>query len=366
MFEFSPEKATKTLEELRASLETDKREVVRNQIGALQSAIDSHDQNQMIGALNTLEQRLREHIAIDEHRQKLEAAKLAVGHITDNLATRGEQAVRTIVKDNIVDPVAGLIPGGKEAVDATITTVADQYAKLPTYLKLPALGAVIGASSYLLSYPTKWLGWVVGLVSKDGKQSLESLAKVMQSSGKLAVMGGIGLGVASGIGQLQRNTGFADPLLEGMKSTGNAIGGAATSAGTAISSTVTGAPPPTPDPNAPAVVPRQNFDELTKGVDFEGYTVKLQTGFGGFFPTLTIDDIKWKINTRFPVRDAFLDENGLTVNVGIATGTLPKEILRANVQRMKDPTQTKFAIVEADGKTPMKFKGQEVELIKQS
>jgi hypothetical protein len=173
-------------------------------------------------ALLSLEARLESLDAIERHRTKLQEAKYAIGYVTDDIDTAVSGALDT-AKTTVVDPLLNTIkthvPGAQAAMDGmkpTVDGMKDAYAKLPTAIRLPILGAIVAGGAWLGSYPIKWLGKLVGFVSKNGKKSLETLADTMKKTGKVAFVGGGFLSLASFFGSLHRKGTF-DPALEMLK-----------------------------------------------------------------------------------------------------------------------------------------------------
>lgn len=213
----------KPLEALRASIEADTDTKVQETAAPLQEAIDRNDRSVVMTALRTLESRLESLAAVERHREKLREAKYAVGFAMDDVDTALTGAA-DITKRTVVDPVVELarntIPGAPAAMDAmqpTVDSVRDAYAKLPTAMRLPILGAVMAGGSWLASFPVKWMGKLVGLVSSRGQSAMETFAERMKSAGKIALVGGGILGAASTVTNLHREGAF-DGAIERLKS----------------------------------------------------------------------------------------------------------------------------------------------------
>lgn len=208
------------LGELKKSIEDDPK--VKGEAPLLQVAIDKNNRTEVMTALRSLEARLESLAAIDRHRTKLQEAKYAIGYVTDDIDTAVSGALDT-TKKTVIDPLLSTItthvPGAQKAIDGmkpTVDGMKDAYAKLPTALRLPVLGAIVAGGAWLGSYPLQWLGKLVGFVSKNGGQSLEALAGTMKKTGKKGFIGGGFLGLASFFGSLHRKGTF-DPALDMLK-----------------------------------------------------------------------------------------------------------------------------------------------------
>lgn len=213
-----------TLDELRASIAADGDPQVIDGVAPLQEAIDQNDRTAVMMALRSLEARLETLKAVERHREKLRRAKLAVGYVTDDIDTAvsgtADLAKRTVV-DPLVDVARSRIPGAAAAIDSvkpTTDAMRDAYAKLPTAMRLPILGAVVAGGSWLASFPVKWIGRLVGLVNKEAQDAMESFAEHMRDAGKVALIAGGVLGAARLLGDAHRQGAF-DSTLDRLRST---------------------------------------------------------------------------------------------------------------------------------------------------
>ncbi len=213
----------KPLEALKASIQADTDTQVQETAVPLQEAIDKNDRGTVMTALRTLESRLESLAAVERHREKLRDAKYAVGYVTDDIDTAVTGTV-DLAKRTVVDPMADLarsnIPGAAAAMDSmkpAMDSMKETYAKLPTAMRLPILGAVVAGGSWLASFPVKWFGKLVGLVSSKGQAAVETFADRMKTAGKVALVGGGILGAASTIETLHRDGTF-DGALDRLKS----------------------------------------------------------------------------------------------------------------------------------------------------
>lgn len=292
----------KPLDELKASIEADSDAAVSAEAAPLQNAIDRNDRSEVLTALRTLEARLESRAAIDRHREKLREAKYAVGYAMDDVDTFAEGALDSAgsMMKPVVDAVKTNVPGAEAtlaSVKPSVDSMKEAFAKLPTSLRLPILGTVIAAGSYVVSYPVKWIGKLIGFVSEKGEKALEGVAEKMKQAGKIAMVGGGVLGLASFFGR-KYNEGAFDPALESV-----------------------GVSPRTDTPEtAPVAGPTYSFEQLSAGVTIDGKNVKILAAG----PTVEVQGRNWKVNMPGLVSfgSASMENGDLTVS-GTVGGIIP-------------------------------------------
>ncbi len=211
-----------SLEMLKNSIANDP--TAKAEAAALGNVMTKGTRTEAVTALRVLETTLTKMQVIDKHRAALTAAQTSVANYGD-MADAGLNKAAGIVQQNVIDPTMNTVvkpvlnaageaikknvPGGTIAVDALTSavnaiaphteTVKKMYDTMPTWARLPVLGAAVGGTSYLASFPVKLVGWLVSFVSKKGGDAMKSLATTMQTTGKFAFLAGIGLGAASRI-----------------------------------------------------------------------------------------------------------------------------------------------------------------------
>lgn len=345
--EIAPEQKA-TLDELRDSIRTDTDAKVQAEAVPLQNAIDRNDRAEVMTALRTLEVRLESLAAVDRHREKLKQAKSAIGYVTDSIDTAvgtGIDAVKGVTVDPVVRAITSGVPGAADAMKAaqpSIDAAKEAYAKLPTALRLPILGAVIAGGSWLASFPVKWLGKLVGYVSENGEKAIETLADSMKTAGKIAFVGGFGLGAASFVGGKYREGAF-DPTIEAIKGKPGAPAPApATKPPAAPGSTLE------KDPSAPTYTNEQLF----AGVNIEGTNVKVVDG-----NTIEVAGEQWTFGNSFAgnmLKNASVGDGGiLTVNASVLyfpkTDSFTWKTVKTMVRTLATATTDTVPVIGNDG-----------------
>jgi len=365
--ELLPEQ-TLPLDALKASIQSDASPDVQAEVEPLQEAIDQNDRKEVMTALRTLESRLESMSAVEQHREKLREAKYAVGSMLDDVDSIASHAVDTAKSytiDPLVDAAKTYVPGASDAIDAmkpSVDSMKEAYAKLPTALRLPVLGAAVAGTAWIASYPVKWLGKLVGYVSPKGQKVLEDAAKGMKTAGKIAFGGGI---LASIVGMLgtKYQEGAFDATLDKMKSTYDSAKDAVMPAATpdaAASPPV--APPAAPAPDvapiappvapsvAPTAAPSYTFNDLKSEVNIDGKKVQLLADV----PAIVINKKQWKI--KLPrgatLTNAHIDNGALTVEGKLFFTkkiTLSEDNLKKTLNELANTTESKVAMKDEKG-----------------
>lgn len=384
--ELLPEQ-TQPLDALKASIQSDASPDVQAELNPLQEAIEKNDRGEVMTALRTLESRLESLSAVEQHREKLREAKYAVGNMLDDFNSIADHAVDTAKSyiNPIIDASKPYVPGASGAIDTmkpSVDSMKEAYAKLPTALRLPVLGAAVAGTAWLASYPVKWFGKLVGYVSPKGQKAFEDAAKGMKKAGVIVFGGGVLASIVGMLGNKYQEGAF-DSTLDAMKSTYDSakdkIMPAATPDAVDPSVTPPAAPAPTPTPApapsatapvapatapsaaapvappvAPSVAPpatlNRSFDELKAGVTIDGKNVRLLDG-----PKIVVGTKTWNIKLPRGAKllDAHIDHGSLIVEGGrwpiSQKITLSENSVKRTLDELATTTLRTVAMTNDDG-----------------
>lgn len=304
------------LKALKDSISADTKTEVKDESTKLQATIDKKDSTGVLIELQALEARLESLNAVEAHRGLLREAKLAMGGTIDDIGTRIEQGV-DLVQDHVIKPVITALPGGETVLNATkpmVDKTKEYYASLPTALRLPVLGAAIGASTFLASYIVKGFGKAVGWFSPNKGQSIENAATKMEKTGITAFFGGIGI-FAGMYTYGKYKDGAFDSTLESLKAN-------PTNATEAYENDPQAAASPTADPSTGPAAPQEQplagvtftHEELKSPHVIDGKTVQLLDG-----PVLEVNGNKWNMTlpSAASFKDARMENGSLIINASI-------------------------------------------------